>query len=83
MQSISAWIGRVKITKHAAYPDFYFEPGIPTNATKKKLGPLSTLFRYHGYDMMIWWPCCQASKANSFLMGYLNGHDGLILVYDH
>ena len=26
----------------------------------------STLFRYHGYDIMIWWPCCQASKANSF-----------------
>ena len=46
-------MGRVKITKHAAYPDFYFEPGIPTNAKKKKRGPLSTLFRYQGYDIMI------------------------------
>ena len=45
-------MGRVKITKHAAYPDFYFEPGIPTNAKKKKRGPLSTLFRYQGYDMI-------------------------------
>ena len=41
-------------SKHAAYPDFHFEPGIPTtNAKKKKRGPLSTLFRYQGYDIMI------------------------------